>query len=112
MRWRIYLLRKIRYGTDSKQGDDLYDFINTCEGRSDAHPWNWQALPSGGSVSVAKESPVSFHPTQTPQHHLNNLSLSHSSKCRVMIYSRRDTKKKNADPYLPFNLSKSINYGF
>lgn len=35
MCWRIYLLRKIRCGTDWKQGDDLYDLMNTCEGIND-----------------------------------------------------------------------------
>lgn len=30
--WRINFLRKVRYGTDLKQGDDLYDLANVCKG--------------------------------------------------------------------------------
>lgn len=31
--WGIEFLRKVRYGTDSKQGDDLYDLGNAWKGR-------------------------------------------------------------------------------
>lgn len=39
--WRVNFLRKVIYGTQSKQGDDLYDLENTYKGINDSLP----ALP-------------------------------------------------------------------
>lgn len=90
MPWRINFLRKVRYGTNTKQKDDIYDWMNTREGINDSLPAAPPEMcgPRTQELCEFCSFIASFYHTQTSRYHLNNPFQNNSSKWWVMICSR------------------------
>lgn len=113
--WRINFFKKVRYSIELKQGNDLHDLKNTCEGISDglsAPPRNLRALRCRSSISPVGWKPCMLLLYTNITVPFKQLTPNPLIKMSSNDLQRVNTEKKNADFYLPFNLCKSINYGF